>query len=443
MLDKLSEFSFEPELKAISKNNQKLYLLASVIDFILILIIVVYGIQFAPKVAAPLIKSISPLHPLTAADRSEASKGKYEVMGFAPHWTLDELENVDFNILTTIAYFGVPVLGSGDLDVSDPGYKIFKSRQATDLFKTAHDHETRVVLTLTQMKNQPIIELLDNPEAQQKAINQAVDEVQNRGIDGINIDFEYSGDPGDFYRQRFSEFVALITSRMHQLNPNSYVTVSVYAASVKEPKLYDVAALGAASDGVFMMAYDFAVASSDHAIPTAPLNGHKSGKYWYDVSTAVEDFLTVIDPQKLILGVPYYGYNYLVYQPEVKAQTRPKNSFRGKTATQTYSISQEYIRADAEGVSDYFDGWDEDGQVGYRAYYSLGRGTWRMLFLDDYRSLGLKYDFAKSKGLAGVGMWALGFDHGKAELWDLLREKFGIKSVNNLFAQRQITGGDY
>jgi len=48
-----------------------------------------------------------------------------------------------------------------------------------------------------------------------------------------------------------------------------------------------------------------------------------------------------------------------------------------------------------------------------------------MIFLDDSKSLKIKYQFAKEKNLAGVGMWALGFDDGKHELWNLLNLEFG------------------
>jgi hypothetical protein len=39
-------------------------------------------------------------------------------------------------------------------------------------------------------------------------------------------------------------------------------------------------------------------------------------------------------------------------------------------------------------------------------------------------SLGLKYNLAESKNLKGVGMWALGYDGDKNDLWNLLRRKF-------------------
>src|ERR1019366_1377578 len=36
--------------------------------------------------------------------------------------------------------------------------------------------------------------------------------------------------------------------------------------------------------------------------------------------------------------------------------------------------------------------------------------SWRELYYDDAQSLGEKYDMVYAFGLAGVGMWALGYD---------------------------------
>ncbi|MBI4036847.1 glycoside hydrolase family 18 protein [Candidatus Daviesbacteria bacterium] len=353
-------------------------------------------------------------------------KSNKEVFGFAPYWTLGKLDNVDFNTLTTLAYFGVSVEGNGDLNKYDPGYQAFQSREATNLFRKAHQHGTRVVLTLTQMNNMPILDLMDNPASQTNLISQAISEVQGRGIDGINVDFEYQGDPGQDYRDKFSEFVRQLTNQMHQANPNSKVTVSVYAASVKDPKIYDVGKLAKVSDGIFMMAYDFANAGADQAMPTDPLYGHKEGKYWYDISSAVEDFLAQMPANKLILGLPWYGYNYPVYSPEVLAPT-----WYGQSTAQTYKAAIDNISSDQPGLADYREGWDNLGQVGWKAYLPESTGVWRMIFLEDPKSLGLKYDFAMSKNLAGIGIWALGFDEGRGELWHVLRDKFGIKLADN------------
>jgi spore germination protein YaaH len=221
---------------------------------------------------------------------------------------------------------------------------------------------------------------------------------------------------------------------MHQSLPGSNVTVSVYASAAKFPKIYDIGAIAKATDGIFMMAYDFATSGSDNAMPTDPLYGYKEGKYWYDVSTAVEDFAKVMPKNKLILGLPWYGYDYPVSQPSVKAakddgyysyywyRGRKYRTFvaRPQAHASTYALAKSNIAPDQEG-------WDEEAQVGWKAYKDSD--GWRMIYLDDEKSLGIKYDFAKQQGLGGVGMWALGFDDGSTELWTLLEDKFGKKLV--------------
>lgn len=352
---------------------------------------------------------------------------EYEIFGFAPFWTLDNMESVDFTVLTTLAYFGIPVLEDGSLDTSYPGYTAFHSKQATDLFTKAHSHGTHVVLTLTQMNNSIIKGLMDDPTAQEKAIASAVAEVKERGIDGINVDFEYTGNPGEDYRNKFTTFVSNLSRKLKEELPYSRITVSVYASSVREPKIYNIKSLAEVTDGIFMMAYDFATYSADYAMPTAPLYGYKEGKYWYDIATAVDDFLGLMNPDKLILGLPWYGYNYLVYTPEVNAETRPYYSWRGKPRVQTYAIAQNHVTPEMQGIDEFITGWDDHGKVTWKAYHVEETDTWRMLFIDDKKSLSLKYDFAKEKQLKGVGMWALGFEDTNAELWAVLEEKFGKK----------------
>lgn len=94
---------------------------------------------------------------------------------------------------------------------------------------------------------------------------------------------------------------------------------------------------------------------------------------------------------------------------------------------QTYAIVQEKISANMEGITHYKEGWDDKGKVAWKPYYNTSTKTWRMLFADDERSLGYKYDFAKEKNLGGVGIWALGFDDRNNELWDQLAKTFGSK----------------
>ena len=225
------------------------------------LLFFMFHFEFTRSLLSPITDMISPVAEVE-------SKTQREVFGFAPYWKINDLENVDFSVLTTFAYFGVDALPDGSLDRNSQGYRVFMGDEAARLFEKAHQHNTRVVLTLTQMEAENILALLDDRGAQARLIDETVAAVEERGIDGVNIDFEYFGESLPEYRPKFSKFVKDMTDAMHESNPNSKVTVSLYASAVMSPRIYDVASISDSSDGIFMMAYDFATASSDKVMPT-------------------------------------------------------------------------------------------------------------------------------------------------------------------------------
>src|SRR5258708_1956766 len=149
------------------RSKRKQYFAAAILDFLLISIILLNGLSGAKRIVNPLISPLMPLRPITE------NKNSKEVFGFAPYWNIDKLSNVDFKTLTTFAYFGIAVNPDGNLDKDSVGFETFKSDKATQLFKKAHLSGTRVVLTLTQMDNSSIRQLLDNNTSQDKTIEQA------------------------------------------------------------------------------------------------------------------------------------------------------------------------------------------------------------------------------------------------------------------------------
>ena len=68
--------------------------------------------------------------------------------------------------------------------------------------------------------------------------------------------------------------------------------------------------------------------------------------------------------------------------------------------------------------------WDTEGKVPYFTYYNSQGGVNRQVYFENSDSLKEKYKLAKNEGLAGVGIWALGYDGDRKELWDVLREEF-------------------
>jgi spore germination protein YaaH len=336
-----------------------------------------------------------------------------EVFGFLPYWFVDSAaDNLDFSLLTTLAYFDIPINGDGSLDTLSNGWQKLQSPTAQDTLRRATSSNVRVVLTYSSFDNEHIESIATNEEVRNSAVTNMVNFAKSQGAQGANIDFEYVGDPDAHVREGFSNFVEQAVERFHAEIPSSQVTVSMYAISAKMERLYQVDRLADASDGLFIMAYDFYTAGSSNAGPVAPLTGAPD-TYWYDITSSLNDFATAgVPATKMILGVPYYGYDWPTadHSPQSTVLPGPRN-------TANYSGVQRVLAA-GEGERR----WDNVAQVPYLVYQEDGVN--RIAYYDDVESLGKKYDLVNERNLKGAGIWALGQDGDHKELWDLLRTKF-------------------
>jgi spore germination protein YaaH len=166
------------------------------------------------------------------------------------------------------------------------------------------------------------------------------------------------------------------------------------------------------------MAYDFHRPTSDAAGPVAPLNSAGTNSD-YDLNIMIKDFLSQIAPNKLILGVPYYGYNWVV-EDDGKYSKRIEGTVEtGFSQSQIYDVIMSDIDELGLDVK-----WDEGAQVPYYSYVSPETGSARQVYFENTTSLKKKFEFVKANTLAGVGIWALGYDGDRPELWNLLFDQF-------------------
>ena len=181
--------------------------------------------------------------------------------------------------------------------------------------------------------------------------------------------------------------MAAVSSAMHQANPHWQVTMDTYASSAGDPTgFYDIAGLAPSVDGFFVMAYDMNDRSTPS--PTAPL----TGAGFTDLD-AVQQYSAVVPPSKVILGVPYYGYDWPTAGPGL-----------GDPATGP-PTPLSYSQVAATGGHVY---WDPTTQTPWTSY-QVG-SQWHQTFFDNPTSLALKAQLANTYHIAGVGIWALGME---------------------------------
>jgi hypothetical protein len=122
----------------------------------------------------------------------------------------------------------------------------------------------------------------------------------------------------------------------------------------------------------------------------------------------------------VLLGVPYYGYDWPVTSDVPHASVQADKATYGPVRSVTYASARNFLANHPEVVRKY----DALEGSGYFTYWDAAKSTFRQVYFEEERSLTSKYDYAIATGLAGVGIWTLDNDRGYAELWNVLRTKF-------------------
>jgi len=334
--------------------------------------------------AAPLPPASAPPAPAPPSLEGAPTLRPHEIFGFAPYWTLPISSGFNLAGLTTLAYFSVGVGGDATVQQSGPGWVGYQSQALADLVTSAHGAGDRVVLTASCFSPSALDKMAADPTAGARLGASLVQLVAAKNLDGVNLDFEGRGDKD---HSGLDTLVAAVSNAMHQANPHWQVTMDTYASSAGDPAgFYDIAGLAPSVDAFFVMAYDMNDRKTPS--PTAPL----TGAGFTDLD-ALQQYTALVPPSKVILGVPYYGYDWPTAGPGL-----------GDPATGP-AAPLSYAQITATGGHVY---WDPTTQSAWTSY-QVG-AQWHQTFFDDPTSLALKARLADAYHIAGVGIWALGME---------------------------------
>jgi len=331
--------------------------------------------------------------------KTSAAQLQKQVFGWHPYWMGTAYQSYDYSKLSTLAYF------SYEVNPTNGSYSDLHDWNTTPIIAWAHSNDVKVVLTATLFGSANNETLLTNAASRANLINSLVTVVSNRNGDGVNIDFESVGSSMKPY---LTTFMSNLTDRFHQDLSGSEVSAAIPA--VDWSSAYDVGAYEGFIDYVIIMGYGYHWSGGDPG-PVAPLSASST---WgaYCIEKSIDDYLALgISAERLLLGCPYYGYNWPVASDAI-----PGTATGSGTAV-IYSTTE-------VNEATYGRQWDASGSVPYYMYTnaSVIHQTW----YEDVQSLGLKYDMVNSKGIGGIGIWALGYDAGESALWELLGAKFGV-----------------
>ncbi len=313
-------------------------------------------------------------------------------------------KNYNFSMLWGISYFSYAV------QPETGSYKNIHQWKTTSLIDSAKSKGCKVFLSISNFGRKNNAVFLNNPKAQETLIDSVSGLLDLRSANGINIDFEGVSKKS---KANFTRFIIQLSKHLKQENPDYMFSLCLYAIDWND--IFDINAIDPYIDFYTLMGYDYYGSFSKTTGPVTPLK--KSKKFGNGLETSVNYYKNKgVHPNKLIIGLPYYGAEWYTKSPHIgTAVTKFKSHPRYQLIKKIYIDSLKTpINFDPKSSSSYLIIKDNDS-------------TYRQIFFEDVKSLSIKYDWIKNNHIGGVGIWALGYDDGYSELWDLLTEKFSKK----------------
>ncbi len=323
---------------------------------------------------------------------------RYKVFGYFPYWFLNRWNTISYDLLFLVAFHSAEIDSMGNV-VNDHGW--LTNSNVTNFINAAKQKNVKIVLSVTQFSGSAITALLSNMNYRVNLINNLIQLVKARNVNGIDINFEgiQSGQ-----KDNFTSFLRQLRDSLKSNDSNYILTCAPTDFDFRQGD-WDLAQVTQICDLTFLQCYGYAYSTGSQAGPVGRLQGWSSTNATSFINNALASGAI---PSKTIYGMPHYGYDWPVNSPNKKATTLGAGSVLYYPDAKLNAI--EYSRL-----------WDSESLNAWYRYQTID-GTWHQAWYEDPESAFYKYQFIKSKNLAGVGIWALGMDNTNKDIWFVLEE---------------------
>ena len=279
--------------------------------------------------------------------------------------------------LTYLTPFTYGITASGDL----------LPLEDDTLLSAARAHGSRPVMHLSTLTESGQFDtrrgelILTDTPVQDRLVNEVIQTVLQRGYAGVDVDFEYLPGP---LAAAYAAFLARLRRLLNAQGRFLWTALAPKTSAIQRGLLYeghDYAAIGAASDGVLLMTYEWGY-SYGPPMAVAPLP---------NVRAVLDYAVTEIPSEKIFLGIPNYGYDWPL--PFVQGTTRAQ-SISNQRAIELAIQHNIAIQYDETAQSPFF-------------HYTDAAGAVHEVWFEDARSLSAKLKLIAEYGFRGVGFWNL------------------------------------
>ncbi len=342
---------------------------------------------------------------LGASSADAAAKPRRFVSGWAPYWGMSEaLQSIDANdtVFASVDGFWHSATSSTTITHS------LSNAARADAVAHLHAEHIAVYGTVTDESGKGrMAAILRSPSKRLAHVRTLVHLAVVNHYEGIDLDYEgFAFNDGRSSwattRPAWVTFVRQLSASLHAHGKKLAVsTPAIYDAKRGDGSgywVYDWHGIAPYADQVRILAYDYSVA---HVGPIAPIA-------W--VSSILNFAVTQVPPGHILLGIPSYGRNWVTSSTATcPADNRPV--MVAPTTRQAEALAKEH---NAKRV---WNSTTKERSFTYRKTYTgLTNGqaakctVTRTVVYDDASAVLARTQLAASHRLAGVSLWALGYD---------------------------------
>lgn len=271
------------------------------------------------------------------------------------------------------------------------------------LIALAKEYDTACMMLLSSISQEGVFnsylasQLMQKNELQETLLENIITTLQVKGYIGLDIDFEYIP-PQD--KEGYISFVERAVELLHPLGYIVHVDLAPKTSAAQPGLLYeahDYEALGKIANDVLVMTYEWGYTYGP-PMAVAPLN---------QVRSVLEYAVSAISPSKIQMGIPNYGYDWILPFERGRAAV----SIGNMQAIEIAQTNHTEILYDSTAQSPYF-------------YYTGNDNLAHVVWFEDARSINAKLELLKELKLSGAGYWNVMRPF--TQNWSLLIQKFSI-----------------
>ena len=318
------------------------------------------------------------------------------VYGWHPYWAGNDYLNYEWDLLSHMSFFSYEVdKNTGNANTTHG----WSTSAAVDAALASGN--TKVTLCVTLFGSSNLTTFLTNATAKQNLITNLINTIQSRGAHGVNIDFE--GLPAS-QKTNFANFMVDLANQMHSAIPGSEVSSVLYA--VDWNNVFDFNTMIPAVDYFVIMGYDYYYPGSSTTGPNDPLY-HFGSSYNYTLSKTITNYLNAgCTKDRLVLGLPYYGIQWSTTSSSIPSSTTANG------VAKFYNDVKDNTSGNYSAANHNF---DNDSYTDIYVYQQ--GGTWKQCYITEKDAFRKRLQHVNNTGIAGIGIWALGYDDGYDDFW--------------------------